>query len=241
MATFYSSVIPGVRDGLIFYLDAAKKDSYSGSGSTGVDLSNNKYVYTLENGTSHSGFSPTSRFTFDGSDDRIYSSDNLMSDLGVSSGIDNDVPYSIECIFRIHSNPPGIATSGYSLIGHASAGGIGLQVFNGPYINFGYRGNNNTTFTGQLLSLNTWYHVVCTRPSGGSSVTLTCYINGSSIGAVNNDLRVDYTTEQLQIGDAETRIGNLDGDIAIARVYNRALSSDEVPKNFNAFRGRYGL
>ena len=31
------------------------------------------------------------------------------------------------------------------------------------------------------------------------------------------------------------------GDIAIVRIYNRALSPGEVEQNFNATRGRFGL
>jgi hypothetical protein len=34
---------------------------------------------------------------------------------------------------------------------------------------------------------------------------------------------------------------NYAGDISSIKVYNRALSADEIIQNFNAHRGRYGL
>ena len=231
-----------VEDGLIFSLDPANIKSYPGSGTSCTELSSNRSSGTLENGVSFDSGNQGS-FVFDGTDDRIAMSDNLMSSLGVSSGIDNDVPYSMEAVFKIDTNPTGVGTSGYSLMGHASGGGIGLQVFDDPgiYINFGYRGNSNYSFPQQVISTSTWYHVICTRPSGGSSVTIRCYINGSEIGSTSIGLRVDYTTGEFQVGDAESRIGNLDGNIALARVYNKELSASEVLQNYNAVKGRFGL
>jgi len=231
-----------VEENLIFYLDAANVKSYPGSGTSCTELSLNRSSGTLENGASLDSGDQGS-FVFDGTDDRIAMTNNLMSSLGVSSGNDNDVPYSMEAVFKIHTNPSGVGTSGYSLIGHASSDGIGLQVFDnsGIYINFGYRGNSNYSFSQQVIAINTWYHVICTRPSGGSSVVIRCYINGSEIGSTTIDLRVDYTTAEFQVGDAESRIGNLDGNIALARVYNRALTASEVLQNYNATKGRFGI
>jgi hypothetical protein len=34
---------------------------------------------------------------------------------------------------------------------------------------------------------------------------------------------------------------SLQGDIAIARIYNRALSAAEITQNYDANRGRFGL
>jgi len=231
-----------ITDELIFSLDPANTKSYPGSGTSCIELSTNRSSGTLENGVTFDSSNQGS-FVFDGTDDRIAMSDNLMSSLGVTSGIDNDVPYSMEGVFKIHTNPTGVGVAGYSLIGHASSGGIGLQVFDdsGIKINFGYRNNSNYSFPQQIISTNTWYHVICTRPSGGSSVTIRCYINGSEIGSTSIDLRVDYTTAEFQVGDAESRIGNLDGNIALARVYSKELSAQEVLQNYNALKGRFGL
>ena len=233
-----------VTEGLILALDAGNKKSYPGSGNTWTDLSGKGNNGILQNGATYNG-SGLGNIQFDGSDDRVYTTSNLMSNLGVSSGLDNDVPYTMESFFKIHTNPTGIAESGgYSIMGHASTGGIGMQVFDddgGIHINFGYRSNSNTTFTGQSISTNRWYHVVCTRTTGGTSSTIVCYVDGISIGSLTQDLRVDYTTAQFQIGDSESRIGNLDGNIAIAKVYNRALTSQEVQQNYNATKSRFGL
>jgi hypothetical protein len=34
---------------------------------------------------------------------------------------------------------------------------------------------------------------------------------------------------------------SLNGNIAQASIYNRALTASEITQNYNAFRGRYGL
>lgn len=229
-----------VEDGLVLAVDAANKKSYPGSGTTWNDLSGNGYDGTLINGPTFNSEKGGS-LVFDGSNDIVLTSNNLMSSLGVFSGVDNDVAYSMECVFKLNSYPTGVGTSGMSLMGHASSGGIGLQVFNsgGYYINFGYRSNNNITFTNQAISTNTWYHTVCTRPTGGSSVTVSYYINGILKSSGTTDLRVDYTAARFQIGSAESRIGYLNGHVAFGRVYNRVLSADEVLQNYNATKTRF--
>ena len=57
---------------------------------------------------------------FDGSDDKIsFTTDNILSDLDVTSGTDNNVAYSQEAWFQVFSEPTGVGTSGYSIAGTA--------------------------------------------------------------------------------------------------------------------------
>jgi hypothetical protein len=53
------------------------------------------------------------------------------------------------------------------------------------------------------------------------------------------------SSDEVFIGTANddgSPVGNVfDGNIAITRIYEKALSQDEVSQNFNALRGRFGV
>ena len=57
-----------VRDSLVFYLDAANTKSYTGSGTTWIDMSGKNHDGTLTNGPTFSSDNSGS-IVFDGSND----------------------------------------------------------------------------------------------------------------------------------------------------------------------------
>ena len=81
MGTTYHNK-PIVTDGLVFYVDAANKVSYPGSGTTVTDLINTNRTGNLESGTS---FNPNYNgvYSFDGVDD--YIDITTLSDLPVGA------------------------------------------------------------------------------------------------------------------------------------------------------------
>ena len=230
---------PIVTNGLIFAADAGNLVSYQ-SGSANA----NSLIGSLEGDVVNSPtFNSNNKgfWEFDGTDDRInFSSTQILSDLGVTSGDDNDVAYSIEAWIRVKSYPNGVGSSGDSIIGFNDEHGIGLQVFgNGSraYFNFGYRSNNN--YDSGDISLNTWYHVVATRDTGGGSGNYKIYINNVKNRDAYGDLRVNYTTADMGIGNSPSRIGPFNGDIALTRIYNKALTQADVSQNWNAQKNRF--
>jgi hypothetical protein len=151
----------------------------------------------------------------------------------------------MEAIINIDASPTGVGTSAFSIMGHASAGGIGLQVEGpNPHVNFGFRSNSNYNTPDNTITVGQWHHIIATRNQGGgtTAANVNIYIDGVlqfNTTAGNN--AVDYTTNAFQVGSADTRIGTMNGKIAYCAVYNRALSELEIRQNFNALRGRYGL
>ena len=143
--------------------------------------------------------------------------------------------------FQVFSAPTGTGTSGMSIAGHASSGGIGLQIFqnSGVKINVGFRGNSNDYSTA-TLELNKW---TCVQYSRATNTTVRIYINGelNSTHTGTNLLAIDHTSDAFEIGHAETRIGPLQGQIALTSVYNRALTHAEFRQNFRAIRRRFEL
>ena len=95
----------------------------------------------------------------------------------------------------------------------------------------------NTINSITSLQNNVWYHVVGNfDPSGGST---RIYINGSLDNSQSSYTNVPSSvTSQIIIGEYA---GILDGNIAVAKIYNRSLSAAEVLQNYNATKSRFGL
>ena len=96
-------------------------------------------------------------------------------------------------------------------------------------------------FTSQLgnttITANTWYHAVWVC----NGVDSIIYLNGiqDSIYTYNGGLS---GTGTINIGQHSPDVyNNWDGRIASIKIYNRALSHDEIKQNFNASRSRYGI
>lgn len=93
-----------------------------------------------------------------------------------------------------------------------------------------------TFFAPSYIAPGSWYHIVCTVGSG----LKTIYVNGVQI------TQTSYTGS-LPTGQTNQYVGMyggggypFNGQIAVSRVYNRALTAAEVSQNFNADRGRFG-
>ena len=92
------------------------------------------------------------------------------------------------------------------------------------------------------LAADTWYHTVLVSNANGTSYQM--YLNGVAEGgdhasyswnASYSGLKVKY------IGKGNANVRRVNGKIPITRIYNRALSSEEVAQNFNAYRGRFNI
>ena len=71
MATRYNYTGQLITDGLVLNLDAAKRDSYPGSGTTWYDISGNGNNGTLTNGPTYTGVSKDAAIVFHGVDDYV--------------------------------------------------------------------------------------------------------------------------------------------------------------------------
>jgi hypothetical protein len=218
-------------DGLYLHLDAGDSDSYSGSGTSWLDLTSNNVDFTLTNGPVYnSGFS--GYFTFDGSND--YASTSTTS---TNFGTD---PFAIEIWHRSHtvadfegifSQDSGTAVNGTFQVDHRNG--------NLRFLSSG--GSNNEVIGSSATNvLNTWKQIVFVREGTGANQT-KIYLNGSldTTGTVDTNLNVN---DNFQIGRNRGNALYFDGDISIIRIYkNKALSAAEVAENYNNNRSRYSL
>jgi len=233
MATTYGSFIPGVTDGLVLYLDAAKKESYPGSGTTWTDLSGNSNNGTLTNGPTHTGFSKTSSIEFDGVNDFV-TTGNQLDPIAYGLFADASSFWSVSSWFLPDtSNSSAGAITGKG--GGTGAAATYVVWETGTTLQVRLRGGTILTITSSLTS--TWNEVTITWDGS----TAKAYLNGTFI----NDIAVGTAAKQVNnfcIGATANGIGIFyKGNVATTSVYNRGLTASEVLQNYNATKGRFGL
>lgn len=225
-----------VTDGLVLALDAASPKSYPGSGTTWNDLTPNSLNATLHN-------SPT--FSTDNHGTIVFDGDNDYGEIP-SSPLTAITVFSFELwIYRT-----GIATttapydrifqkeggvSGYPAWGWQ----IGESVSAAPDFRSAYGDGttiNNSISFNQNIELNEWN---CLATTLDSNLLASNYINGvlTNSGTLNNTPMNTEDTILIAIGDNREFKGN----ISTVKVYNKALTADEVLQNYNALKSRFGL
>jgi hypothetical protein len=234
-----------VRKALRVHVDAANPKSYPGSGTSWYNLAadtfdtSNVAVGTMGTGVSFSA-GPPAAMVFDGTT-------NAYVDFGVGSD------YFTNTTGQQFDNPHEIAveswTSSTGLGTSQTLGGICGWTYG---IRHGYDGSGGMFAgydTGTALSTNAdgvnhftgeWVHFISTQRNAGGNL----YVNGE---LVNTNVRrwqgkTRWLTNNCRIGrDMNNTIYNLDGKVAIVRIYYKWISPQEAKQNFNAERGRFGV
>lgn len=87
------------------------------------------------------------------------------------------------------------------------------------------------------LSLNKWYHVVGTYDGGPTRASLKVYLNGVRVDDTNEGAgtftSMANTTAHFVIGASDLPNFPFAGRMDDVRVYNRALSADEIKQLYN--------
>jgi len=240
-------------DKLILCLDAANTNSYPGSGTTWNDVSGLDIHGTINSAT-YTSDADGKYFAFDGTDDYI--------SFAMGNGDPDPLKlatWSTECWFK-QSSGGSVSTTGtgghsyYPLVtkGRGEADGNNLDMNYGMGIKTNGKigadfeqkpnGLNRPVTSNGTVSLNTWNHLLVSYNGASWGV----YINGilDKTEAENVDARND-SIQHNGIGACIQSTGNVvgrfSGKIAIARIYNRALTAAEVLDNYNSHKGRFGL
>jgi hypothetical protein len=210
-----------ISDGLVFYLDAANRRSYSGSGIT-VNSLTGGIGGTLYNGV---GFGSTNSgyFTFDGTNDYL--------DIPSITSISGD--FSVLIWFKSNSSNVNYArlmdfdfANGFWLGRSTSVNTWGGGIKEGvpPF--------------GIFLTLpdNEWHFLASIR----NSTTHILYGDGITNTNSNTVTNTSLSSSKITLG---TSVFNdiYNGIIAQVQIYNRALTQQEILQNYNATRKRFGL
>jgi len=215
-----------VTNGLVMCLDAANPKSYPGSGTTWYNLIPGGVNGTLTNGPTYNSANGGS-MVFDGTND--YVSTNLVLPSPTTTATTFDI------VFKNNS------TSTFKgLIGASSYQSTGFSV--------GFMGLSTmrNTYNASSLSFENDFSYNSSDISNGIFI-----FNGRNINIYRNSILSSSFTASfdsvqslsgIQIGrNLQGGWGTSQVDIYSVKIYNRALTADEISQNFNAHRGRYGI
>lgn len=162
---------------------------------------------------------------FDGSDDHI--------PLGASSQFSLERNVTIEAIVKRDDG-------GWNGIFGRNDGGsfIHFQLY-GETVNVYFYGPNLACVSGNVITSTTkYYHIVTTFDGtsakiyvDGSNTTTTTTTSTASINSASN----------VSIGKVYSSDRLFNGKIPIVKVYNRALSADEIIRNYNMYKNRFNI
>jgi hypothetical protein len=214
-----------VLSDLQLWLDAGQTDSYSGSGTTWNDLSGNSRTGTLTNGPTYSSADGGS-IVFDGSNDFVQCSGSLTVTAATF-------------ITWIRRNGNQGRYDGILFSRGTNTTGMNFQASNQLGYHWNDAGNTYNWQSGLTIPNATWCMIAVSVTSTAATAYL-CQTSGTTTATntVNHSSSV-LNDIKLAQDDAGGRFFN--GNISTAMLYNRALTSEEITKNFNAFRGRYGI
>jgi hypothetical protein len=229
MANLYGPRI--VTDGLVLHLDAGNRKSYPGSGTSWNDLSGNGNTGTLVNGVGYNSGNGGS-LVFDGVNDFVTGSITPLTS-----------NYSIELWFKLITSNSSenslialTASNDHGFLGEVS--NLDKKIRFLHRVPYGVAGGDSFYSSGSI-NLNQIYCITWVRDTNQK-----IYINSnfdSQITSTNSAF--DSNLNQLVIGQLlqinSVRIIN--GNIYSTKIYNRALTAQEIQQNFNALKGRFGL
>ena len=214
-----------VKDGLVVCLDAADRNSYSGSGNIWYDLSGNNNNGTLINNFFHS-LDNGGGLVFDGVNNYIE-----LNKTGIQLGIPNNSQMTVETYINVFNLTNYVhivdcASNRWHLAIESIADGGSAYFWNGTTYHLS---------SSPAIQTNTWYHLVGVQESN----LLKIYINSvlATNGSVAGTPPLQDNNVRIGMWQAGSRYFN--GNISSVRLYNRALSQNEVRENYNASKARF--
>lgn len=226
-----------VENGLIYYLDAANRASYPGTGTAWNDLAGSGLSGSLVNGPSFNSAN-TGNIFFDGSNDfaRVEYSPVIST-----------AQFTVDCVLQ--ENTPGtgltvtfrrivawndnVTTVQFILAQSSNLRGFGIVRATGTR-------TPNYYITGSGQMPNGIHHVVSTF----NGTIYRMYRNGVLEGNapfVSAGAAIGTPSGSFFIGQRGDNAGYMSGSIYQLKIYNRALSAEEVLQNYNAVRSRFSI
>lgn len=225
-----------VSENIILHLDANNEKSYPGSGTNWYDLSALGGTATSSNGPIFVSDNPK-HFTFNATTDffRLSRSDLnggsfaypiITVDLWIKpsltgdTGVQGNNVITVENTFEISIGNNG---NGFSGVNYAST----------PWAWYGTSNN--------VLKNDFWNNLVYVHANVGRWL----YVNGVEVfyqGDTGNLNIGSATYPYLTLMGRDDGTGSsAEGGLSAVKIYNRALTANEVKQNFNALRGRYEI
>ena len=214
-----------IEDGLVTLLDAGNSKSYSGSGTTWIDLSPNQQDATMNSAPSFTTVDNIKHFDFDGTDDYFE----------ISNHYNMNITNAVTASCWVKSNTTNWNDTGWLM----SKRNQFLLHPRTPNKQFDWYIHNGSfrpiSVSNASFDITQWHN--WTGTYDGSYQRL--YLNGIQVNSNAQSGTLTSSTSSLFIGqDLGTRFG--DAKIAYCMVYNKALTASEVKQNYEATKGRFG-
>jgi hypothetical protein len=226
-----------VTDGLVLHLDAANRKSYPGSGTSWYDLSGNGNTGTLVDGVGYNSGNGGS-LSFDGVNDYV----NIPTTTALNLGIGDwsiGVWFFLPSIYASNDLYTSIFATNQFFIGTLRSGLTGIPAFYTVGTNPMFMSSSYSVYTYGGFSYNCagkWTNLSIVK----NGATTYCYLNGSLYASKSSNTY----TNQSNFGRYGLNLVNavgFNGNIPLSKIYNRALTAQEIQQNFNALKGRFGL
>ena len=225
-----------ITDGLVLYLDAANPLSYASGSTSWNDLSRGRNNGTLVNGPSFDSANKGS-IDFDGVNDYV--------DLGNPLSIYQLDGLTISTWVYIHNFSAGADafastdgnTRGWYLgtWNHPNTGNIDIVRWL-----VSTDGSTTDALNTSELHTNQWYHITSTWDSDNMKIYVDGLVN-NSISTTNTSAPLPSSPNTLRLGERYSNSQFFNGNISNIQIYNRALSAQEVQRNYQALKSRFGL
>ena len=214
-----------VTTGLQLYLDAGQAASYPGTGTTWTDLSPNGRNGTLTNGPTYSSAGGGS-IVFDGTNNFVQCSGSLTLTAATF-------------VAWIRRNGTQGQYDGVLFSRGTGVTGMNFQVSN----QLGYHWNNAVNTYGWQSGLTVPDLTWCMIAVSVTSTAATAYLCQSSgiTSATNTVSHGSSLFDDIKLAQDDAGARFFNGSIAVAQLYNVALSASEVSQNFQADRARFGV
>ena len=180
--------------------------------------------------TTNVSFNSNGQITFDGTEGYLEVADNNFLDLTTDM--------SFEFVVKADSSqsnlfPRLIDKSNYLVhISQTSAFTIAMNLTVSG-------GTLRQTAIGSAFTADKYAHIVCTYDGRFGKI----YVDGSVLFEkdFSSILPVSTNSTSLKFGDNGSSSRVLNGELPIARVYNRVITAEEVLKNFNSLKNRFDI
>ena len=224
MALHYNPRI--VTKGLILALDAGDPSSYPGSGAIWSDLSTNGKYADIYGSPRNITVGGAKCFYLDDIGDRFavrFGANQYMNTLTLEAWI---YPAASE----VSGGDRGCIFQGYAYLSWNKG--------NQQLSNYWYSTTNQGYHEpGVTMDRERWHHLASVWDT--KNRTLKQYVNGTLVNTVSTYATAGYVYSDCNIGwEGDGR--QFAGGISTIRVYNNALTGEEVLQNYNAQKNRHG-
>jgi hypothetical protein len=223
-----------VRDGLVLYLDAANRKSYSGTGTNWTDLSGSGNNGTLTDGPTFSSGN-LANFTFNNN-----SADYTLGghvEVQNTASLNNINSFSLSFVLYSLGTQSGNGGSVFHKANESNTGFICEPLSDNIRINYG----NGTTWFWSAINTALIHNEYASYTYTYDGSTLHIYKNSQLLSSHSITIAWD-NTNIVSIGRRRGHLFHkLYGRISSEMLHTTTLSSTQIQQNFNALRGRYSI